>query len=259
MLISLKTGAWTNALTLLILLLSSIRAINIVSLRKVYSGSLFKPEKLVFRNLHVNIPPGKVTSFIGPSGSGKSTLANILLGVDTNWTGKCDGLNSVSVRLDHLFHQSYDDNKSPSQLIHSCSKFDQFCALSEICSSNGLDLQGAAPVNRLLETQRRIFEITFGLCKALSTSSTNDTASGLVLVLDEYLDKDMTYVRKKVKKLLDDLIMQESLTIYPIIVTHSKGVMMDCSDHVVALYKGQLYSQGAPDKLQFPPLMTWLP
>jgi len=239
---------------------SSIGAINIKSLQKAYAGRLFKPEKLVFKNLHVQIPSGKVTSFIGPSGSGKSTLANILVGKDTDWSGYCDGLDNAcqGVRLDHLFHQSYDDNKSPSQLIGYCNEFEHFSTLSDTCMSNGFDLYTKTPMNRLLETHRKIFEITYGICKTLS-SADSDITSNLVLVLDEYLDKDVPSVRKKVKKFLDDLITQKSLKIYPIIVTHSKGVMVDCSDHVIALYKGQLYSQGTPDKVQFPPLMTWLP
>lgn len=250
--------SWTAGF-LLILITSHITAINVISLRKVYPRSLFKSEKLIFLNLHVSIPSGKVTSFIGPSGSGKSTLANILVGKDTDWSGKWGGVDNLckGIRLDHLFHQSYDDSKSPSQLIGSCDKFDEFFALSDICLSNGLDLQSKIPVNRLLETQRRIFEITSGICKTLSTTDLTDS---LVLVLDEYLDKSTTSVRKKVKKFLNDLItIQDSLKIHPIIVTHSKGVMIDCSDHVIALYKGQLYSQGTPDKIQFPPIMTWLP
>ena len=46
------------------------------------------PDKVVIRNLSLNIRPGEHIAFVGPSGSGKSTLANLLLGLYAPTSGQ---------------------------------------------------------------------------------------------------------------------------------------------------------------------------
>lgn len=50
--------------------------------------------KIIINNLDLNIANGKVTSILAPSGAGKTTLLRIIAGLDSNFEGKVDFIDS---------------------------------------------------------------------------------------------------------------------------------------------------------------------
>lgn len=226
--------------------------------------TLKKPDATAFsalQDITVNFSSNAIVSFVGPSGSGKSTLAKVISGREGFTSGVVlhgsdatsfspdDPLPYEAAYLDHLFSLTYSSSSAASKLIPVSSIW------MTLYLQQGID--PTTPVQQLLESQRKVFEILLSLHR----SSRNDHNQEHLLVLDEYLDKDVPSVRKKVIEFLELLTTKSlgNVKAQVVIITHSKGVMETCSQFTVVLSKGRLYSTGHPSKVMIPAQMTWLP
>ena len=59
-------------------------------------------KKTVFDNFSINIPDGKISFIMGESGCGKTTLIRIIAGLDKDYTGEIDSLNS---KISYVFQE----------------------------------------------------------------------------------------------------------------------------------------------------------
>ena len=215
-----------------------------------FFGFLSPPTNVVaLRNVSASFPPG-ITCLCGPSGSGKSTLSKIIAGQYTCDEGIIvDAVDDThksgprcTVYLDPLFYLSYDASKTIESYVYEgsqCVENDQVI--------NGLHRVLSLPenqsINSLRESQRKLFEIYL----ALKRHGFNGDQTALV-ILDEYLDKDMSLVRDSVFTKLRDLCRHEKIQFQVLVVTHSKAVADQC-DHIVVLRKGSIYNQGESKKV----------
>lgn len=190
-----------------------------------------------------------ITAFCGSSGSGKSTLAKLIHGQFSadDYEGSIILDSSVSmiptVYVDPLFYLTYDSTKTVGHYF----KPDIMTSEKSVFFLNlraTFNIPEEKVINNLLESQRKFFEIllSFSRMKGAKTDS-----QGL-LILDEYLDKDMSSVRLIFFKKLRELFENKSISFQVIIISHSKAVCNYC-DSVIALKNGFVYSYGNPDKI----------
>lgn len=101
-------------------------------------------------------------------------------------------------------------------------------------------------MSNLLESQRKIFEIYY---KLVHIQTPCDCP---LLVLDEYLDKDLPSIKNKLVKVLRQLCEHPDINLTVLVITHSRSVMNQFSDHVIALNNAYVFSEGKPDKIVLP-------
>jgi ABC-type sugar transport system ATPase subunit len=208
------------------------------------------------RNVTIDLqPPRGITTLVGTSTSGKSTLAKCLLGVYKTRPGEIlisnftpFGASSSSIDLfctgylDHLFRQSYDSSR----------RVDQLLPLSSSTWLNvAIEMAKVPPtetVNNLLETQKKFFEVLLVLSRNQRKDDRYDAfppkdPTPMLLVLDEYLDKDTPNVRRNFHRALKTLCSLSHISLQVILVTHSKGVMESFSDKVIVLQRGRVFGE----------------
>jgi len=211
---------------------------------------------LALRNVSAAFPPG-LTALCGPSGSGKSTLSKVVVGhlaLDAGEVVAADTAPRTNAYVDHLFRLSYDASKPVSTYLPELAPGHD---AAWACLAAVLGLPGNQPVSALLESQRKLFEVAL----ALRRGGFDASCSALV-VLDEYLDKDVPAVRDLVLDKLRQLCTRppDEVRFQALVVTHSKAVAGRC-DHVVVLKKGSVYNQGDAQRVMknLPPDFVVLP
>lgn len=224
-------------------------------------------------------PPGEITTFIGPSKSGKSTLAKCLLGRYPSMSGEIvlstsspppptpapsstsDKPSSINNSiccggyLDHLFCLTYDPSKRVDQLLPLPPPPPDTTTVDTTGRNTwwlrdaieATQIPTTEKVQNLLETQKKIFEVLLVLYTK-SCQTDFDSSGGnllpMLLVLDEYMDKDTPSVRKNFHRALKSLLSLPRISLQIIIITHSRGVLLECSDRVIVLQNGMVFYQG---------------
>lgn len=247
----MKGLRFSLSLLLLFPLVSSLSISGVDNVSKIYPRkALFglgnKKDKVALSHVSCSFSPA-VTSIVGPSGSGKSTFTKAIIGLESLEEGNVNRTppDSAYAFVDHLIRSSYDGEKSPDDYISE----QDAPALRKALESFRITLD--APVSNLLESQRKTFEILLALAR------TKEQGPYLV-VLDEYLDKDIKSVRAQIYKNLLLLCKDENVKLQVLIITHSKSTFLECSDYTVVIHNGRLYDEGIPSKVRYPSQMAWL-
>lgn len=221
-------------------------------LSKMYPTGWFgRSTNIALRDVSVALPTGQLISFVGPSGSGKSTLAKVLAKMESVSYGNITYCQPsfIGARVDHLTRGTYDEGRTPQELLKDPHNESKNYYLELSAALGGID--NGIPVRSLRESQRKCFEILLAMQRASRKASEGPNGAMWtgILVLDEYLDKDVTVVRQRVALFLRQLIQHSSNNslspssthvagapnVQVLIVTHSRGVMEQCSDYVIAL------------------------
>jgi ABC-type glutathione transport system ATPase component len=224
-----------------------VRGVKALSVNFVRKGWFQTPKEIyALRDVTVDFAKG-ITAFCGSSGSGKSTLAKVVHGQypRDEYVGNVavidDTISKIpSVYLDPFFYLTYDTTKTVGHYLKNDDT--QSVIYKEMYSL--FDVPVASVINNLFESQRKFFEILL-LFRRMGGLEADD--SGL-LILDEYLDKDMSSVRSVFFSKIRQLCTKENIKFQVIIVTHSNAVCNSC-DRVIALKNGIVYSDGAPEKI----------
>mmetsp|Transcript_11028 Transcript_11028/g.18505 ORF Transcript_11028/g.18505 Transcript_11028/m.18505 type:complete len:256 (-) Transcript_11028:15-782(-) len=227
---------------------------SVINLTKVYTGSWFTHDRNALSNLQLDFPRGKIIAFVGPSGSGKSTLGKVIAGLESITSGSIESLSPSELScayIDDRFYMTYDDQKTVIDTLNGL-KISEYSKEIFPAILNRLEIDATQCVRNLLESQRKIVEILLALGRTAPASPP------YLLILDEYLDKDLTAVRTKVINSLRALGNDPKLQLQVMIITHSKSVLQDCTDYAFALRNGHLFSEGNPSKLSTPGQINWL-
>jgi ABC-type glutathione transport system ATPase component len=224
-----------------------VTGVKAVSKSFIRKGWFQAPKEIyALRDVTVDFAEG-ITAFCGSSGSGKSTLAKVIHGQFPK--GEYKGnvavideaiLKIPTVYLDPFFYLTYDTTKTVGHYLKNDDT--QSIIYREIYAL--FDVPLTSVISNLFESQRKFFEILL-LFNRMGGLETDD--SGL-LILDEYIDKDMSSVRSVFFSKIRQLCAMENIKFQVIIVTHSNAVCNSC-DKVIALKNGIVYSYGAPEKI----------
>ena len=161
----------------------------------------------------------------------------------------------IGAYLDHLFCNTYDQNLTIEQLFHRLyskysKKFEVNSSYNELMAIMRLPNE---KISNLLESQRKIFELFYAMLQAEMNHLNNTSIiKSYIVVLDEYLDKDVASVRSNFYRIIKMLSNHPKFQLQVIIITHSKAVFNNYCDRVIVLKDGNKYFEGNPKSATLP-------
>jgi putative spermidine/putrescine transport system ATP-binding protein len=197
--------------------------------------------------IDLELPPGKLISFLGPSGCGKTTLLRMIAGLERPTEGRIflDG-DDITDRPPHT--------RDIGMVFQSLALFPHLNVAGNI--GYGLRIRGAAKdrissrVHELLELvslagmgDRRIQQLSGGQRQRVATARALALEPRLFL-LDEPLSALDANLREQLQ--VELRLLQQQLGITTIIVTHDQRESMTMSDLVVVMNAGRVEQVGPP-------------
>jgi putative spermidine/putrescine transport system ATP-binding protein len=195
----------------------------------------------------LELPPGKLISFLGPSGCGKTTMLRMIAGLERPTEGR-------------VFLDGEDITDQPAHtrdigmVFQSLALFPHLNVAGNI--GYGLRIRGASKeqiattVEELLKLvslsgmgQRRIQQLSGGQRQRVATARALALAPRLFL-LDEPLSALDANLREQLQ--VELRLLQQELAITTIIVTHDQRESMTMSDLVVVMQAGRIEQVGPP-------------
>lgn len=216
--------------------------------------------KKALNGLTVTFPQGNIIGIIGPSSCGKSTLGNLILGEERPTSGIIEYSNDVLIiptKVNNLVKLTYDESKAVNEYLFTNLYPPELVQnLRSLLSNNSIDEDRR--INQLLQSERIIFDILHASLmsyrKVISSSKRpmSSQAVSFLLVLDEFLDKEVSSVQRKVCQFLSHLqsisTNCHSLNFQSIIITHSLYVAKNCCDYLISMENGRLLDKGKRDE-----------
>jgi len=225
------------------------RILKVVNLSKQFmSKDWFSRVKVANALINLNCEFDDRNVIVGCTKSGKSTFMNCLCGKERISSGEiittedCITLEDTTEYMDSRYYLSYNSESTVSSLLTDplLNRFTDI--VSRAIKISGISVE--SKVSRLLESERKIFEMILGISRMKSTTNP-------ILFLDEYFDKDLASTRRKISEALEKF--SEELNLQTFIVTHSRSVMRDFSPRIFVIHKGRVYSEAAsPEQLIIP-------
>jgi putative spermidine/putrescine transport system ATP-binding protein len=197
--------------------------------------------------VHLELPPGKLISFLGPSGCGKTTMLRMIAGLERPTEGRVhlDG-EDITDRPPHLRdigmvfqtlalfpHLSVAGNVGYPMRIRGVPKQEiqgRVDELLELVSLHGLG-------------DRRISQLSGGQRQRVATARALALEPRLFL-LDEPLSALDANLREQLQ--VELRLLQQKLGITTIMVTHDQREAMTMSDLVVVMDQGRVEQIGEP-------------
>lgn len=197
--------------------------------------------------VHLELPPGKLISFLGPSGCGKTTMLRMIAGLERPTEGRVylDG-EDITDRPPHvrdigmvfqtlaLFpHLSVAGNVGYGMRIRGVPKAEIEERVGELL--NLVSLHGLG--------DRRILQLSGGQRQRVATARALALEPRLFL-LDEPLSALDANLREQLQ--VELRLLQQKLGITTIMVTHDQREAMTMSDLVVVMNHGKVEQVGEP-------------
>lgn len=234
------------------------------------------------------------TALVGLPGSGKSTLAKALhrscADIDKNlriMRGKviCDDNEMClynTAYINEFFYETYSASMKVDQICFPLLKTESTRKIYEICLAT-FDLRRDAQIIGLMESQKRCFELMLALLRTQDerdhgvprsrqnpesgddkTRGSNNqclsqtTPSSALLLLDEFFDKDIPAVVRRVFTTLRKLrrALESEVLLQVVTISHCQ-VVADSSDWVVVIHKGSVFHEQVSPQLRLPDQFEW--
>lgn len=227
--------------------MSNSAHINLVNISKYYTEG--DQQRLVFRDVDLEIQPGEFVVLLGRSGSGKSTLLNILSGIDEPSSGQVIindiDLTNLSEQDRTLFRRQYigfvfqlfnliptltvlENVLLPLELTGKLKKAHQEHVARLLSAVRLTDRINSFPDKLSGGEQQRVAILRALIHKPLLLLADEPTGN---------LDSDTS---RQVLNLMTTLVRKEGKTL--VLVTHSQEVAQ-LADRVFVFRKGQLIEQ----------------
>jgi ABC-type branched-subunit amino acid transport system ATPase component len=216
---------------------------------------------VVFTDISIEVPPGKVTACIGPNGAGKTTIINIVCGVFPPRTGEIyiDGVRLSGVRPFNTVRYGLCRSFQDVRIFPSLTAMDNLLVAMPNQSGESLGtlfLPGARAQERanrerarqLLQSlalesaaERPAGELPFGQQKLLSLLRAIATGAR-VLLLDEPAAGLETDLIPRVVDLIRSLVKAEGRATF--LVEHNIEIVRQVADQICVLQAGRIIASG---------------
>ncbi len=209
--------------------------------------------KIIFDNLSLDIPSGKVTAIMGPSGTGKTTLLNYIGGVLEAKPGNV-GVDGVDVAT--LSHKElYRLRRRMGMVFQDGALFTDLNVFENVAFAlrahtnlpddmlrdlvlmklQAVGLRGAAKLN--------IDELSGGMARRVALARALALDPDLIMYDEPFTGQD-PITRGVLLKLVRQI--NDSLGLTSILVTHDVKEAIKIADYVYVLSQGKVIGQGAP-------------
>ncbi|EOD80419.1 putative ABC transporter, ATP-binding protein YrbF [Grimontia indica] len=227
------------------------------NLVEVNNLTFSRGERVIFDNVSLTVPVGKVTAIMGPSGIGKTTLLRLIGGQlqPENGTIEFAGQNILTLSRSKL----YDVRKRMSMLFQSGALFTDMTVFDNV----------AFPLREHTELSESLIK-TIVLLKleavglrgaadlmpsSLSGGMARRAALARAIALDpELIMFDEPFVGQDpiTMGVLVSLIrnLNQALGLTSIVVSHDVPEVMSIADHVYLLADGKIIASGSPQSLR---------
>ena len=195
----------------------------------------------------LELPPGRLISFLGPSGCGKTTMLRMIAGLEQPTEGRVfvDG-DDITDRPPHL--------RDIGMVFQSLALFPHLSVAGNIAYGMRIRGVGAARISARVEEllqlvslegmgDRRISQLSGGQRQRVATARALALEPGLFL-LDEPLSALDANLREQLQ--VELRLLQQQLGITTIMVTHDQREAMTMSDLVVVMQDGRVEQVGPP-------------
>lgn len=197
--------------------------------------------------VHLELPPGRLISFLGPSGCGKTTMLRMIAGLERPTEGRVylDG-EDVTEHPPHL--------RDIGMVFQTLALFPHLSVAGNV--GYGMRIRGvqdreiASRVTELLDLvslhglgDRRISQLSGGQRQRVATARALALEPRLFL-LDEPLSALDANLREQLQ--VELRLLQQKLGITTIMVTHDQREAMTMSDLVVVMNQGKVEQVGEP-------------
>lgn len=213
-------------------------------------------QRVIFDDVNLSIPKGKITAIMGPSGIGKTTLLRLIGGQILPDQGEIwfDGDNIPALNRQRL----YQVRKKMSMLFQSGALFTDMNVFDNVA----FPLREHTELNEsLIETLVKLKLEAVGLRGAaqlmpseLSGGMARRAALARAIALDpDLIMYDEPFVGQDpiTMGVLVELIknLNHALGVTSIVVSHDVPEVMSIADYVYLLSNGKVIAQGSPDEL----------
>lgn len=209
--------------------------INIKNLKKSYG------KNIVLKDINLNIPCGKIVSFLGKNGAGKSTTIKIIIGLLTCETGTVT-INGLNIKENPIeYKTSFGYVPDDYNIFLNLTGLEYLNFLADMYRINKLDRTNRISyLSKILDMEKYLNSRIESYSKGMKQKVTIMGAiihNPKVLILDEPfngLDPESIYV---VKNLFHDIV-KDNRTIF--FSTHILDMAENLSDMVIILDDGKI-------------------
>lgn len=213
-------------------------------------------DRLIFDEIGLVIPRGKITAIMGPSGSGKTTLLKLIGGQLKPESGKIEvfgqNINKIKQRALYKARQQMGLLFQANALFTNLSVFENVAfplrehttlpeALIQDLVLMKLEAVGLRGTAEMLPA-----ELSGGMARRVALARTIALDPALLMYDEPFTGQDpisMGVLVKLVKEL------NQALGMTSVIVSHDVPETMSISDYVYLLSEGKVIGQGTPEEL----------
>jgi peptide/nickel transport system ATP-binding protein len=218
-------------------------------LSKNYRTGFQSAEKVIFREISLEINPGKTFGLMGPSGEGKSTLGRVIAGLEKPTSGSIYYNGARIIGMNKTEHTAFRRRvqimfQDPTDAFNPRKKIGH--AISEVLALLRVpETEYASKIEEMLRTAGLPEEVLFRYPSQLSGGQLQRLALGRILLLDpEYivLDEPTSALDVSVQAQILHMLkeVQTERKIGYLLISHDEAVIRFMSDSYGELEKGHL-------------------
>lgn len=219
--------------------------------------SFSRGERLIFNDIDMDIPRGKVTSIMGPSGTGKTTLLRLIGGQLKPQSG------SISVDGQNLFRlkrkQLYLARERMGMLFQSGALFSDLSVYENVAFP--LRVHTKLPEDMIrdivlmklqavgLRGARDLMpsELSGGMTRRIALARAIALGPDLVMYDEPFSGQDPIAMGVLVQLIR---LLNDTLGMTSVLVSHDVSEALSISDHVCIIAEGKMIGQGSPKYLK---------
>lgn len=219
--------------------------------------SFVRGERVIFDNISLSVPRGKITAIMGPSGTGKTTLLRLIGGQLKPTSGRIDAFGQQVHRLSQ--RALYDLRKKMGLLFQTNALFTNISVFENVAFAlrehtklpesiirdlvlmklQAVGLRGAAYLMPA--------ELSGGMARRVALARTIALDPDLMMYDEPFTGQDPISMGVLVKLVKD---LNHALGMTSVIVSHDVPETASIADYIYIISEGRVVGEGAPQALQ---------